>query len=649
MATHSQFGYADFDDEQLLTALRNGDTEAYAELWRRHVHAALRLARRIMPSRADDLAAESFLAVYTQVHEKGNGPQKAFRAYLFTTMRNLAIRWGKDSRLVISVPEPEMFDELEASKTDSEDRAEADSLLAAFTALPSRWQRVLWMLEVDRLGRAAVATELGIRPNAVSALYRRARYGLQERWMTEQLPAGIREDPAHVARLFPALAMKKRLEHPPAHIAAHIAGCDECARLQRELLYMHKRMQRRTLAVTGIGGLAAILAVSTPHLPLAAVAVGVTSAAAVLAVAFTATFGAGILPAAAPATPPHISAAAGKPSAAPEPGIRTSGQHPAGVPFPERTDTSPAQAPAPWGRGNTNSRIPSVELNSATAPNVDWEAPAVPQRLGDVPTPPTAARSTTAANPAGETDPSLPQAPPALAIAVAHPLAAAYFAPVLTGTATPGSEVAVELPNYSAGSTQTYRFAATVTPSGSWTLDLRPLFTDKSGTFEYRAWAYSDATASAAQTGQFTVNALQVDGFDGLKPFEVMPAGEGTDTGIVFRVLGPANGQICLTSVNSGYMLTLALDGTGSLVRRLRFIDSGDYSLTFRVCDGEQIGPAQEFWVTVGPESAFTPYGVNDADGSDAASDDSAGGDFGVGMPASAYSMDGPDIEVAEP
>lgn len=65
-------------DAELLSLLRAGETEAYTELWRRHIQAALRVARRLAPGQADDLASESFLAVYHQVTVAGNGPEGSF-------------------------------------------------------------------------------------------------------------------------------------------------------------------------------------------------------------------------------------------------------------------------------------------------------------------------------------------------------------------------------------------------------------------------------------------------------------------------------------------------------------------------------------------------------------------------------------------
>ena len=80
-------------DADLLRSLRDGDQSAYAILWERHIGAALRYAHRIYPARAEDLASETFVAIYQQVTTTSKGPEFAFRSYLKAVIRNTAIRW----------------------------------------------------------------------------------------------------------------------------------------------------------------------------------------------------------------------------------------------------------------------------------------------------------------------------------------------------------------------------------------------------------------------------------------------------------------------------------------------------------------------------------------------------------------------------
>ena len=48
-------------DAELISAVRGGDVDAYGELFARHVEAARRLARQLVPgSDSDDLVSEAF-------------------------------------------------------------------------------------------------------------------------------------------------------------------------------------------------------------------------------------------------------------------------------------------------------------------------------------------------------------------------------------------------------------------------------------------------------------------------------------------------------------------------------------------------------------------------------------------------------------
>ena len=88
-------------DPELIARVRAGDREAFGELYRRHSGPATTLARQFSRSAAesDDLVSESFARVLDNLLA-GKGPDTAFRAYLFTTVRNTAYdRTRKDKRL----------------------------------------------------------------------------------------------------------------------------------------------------------------------------------------------------------------------------------------------------------------------------------------------------------------------------------------------------------------------------------------------------------------------------------------------------------------------------------------------------------------------------------------------------------------------
>ena len=571
-------------DAELLSLLRAGESDAYTELWRRHISAALRVAHRLVPDRAEDLASESFLSVYRQIMVSGNGPESAFRAYLFTTMRNTAMRWRKEASLVDPDSDPDTV-EPEDALSMLEDRARAAEMLAAFEALPARWQRVLWLTEVEEAKRPRIAAELGIKPNAVSALYRRARAGLRLQWLTQQVPSSLREDPGHVAGLLPRLLLEGTDPTEPARMAEHLGGCPECAALDAELRDAHQRMGRRTLAVAGFAGLAVVLPAASQASITAA---GVGAAAALLAIggatlaASLTVFGGGALaPDTSQSSPARgddgASSASSESSAHPG---RTASDTRRSAMDPDGPRTGIA-SPNPIGRGNDNPGIQTFTFTTDAPPDYFYVPPERPTQ-----TPPG-----TTPGPGGDPNPGDTPLRAGLATPAAGDV---YLAPVLTGTTTPGASIAVEIdftPEGRADVSRVFSFTAPVDDHGDWNFDLRALSSDMVGRYDYRLWAYTDQRSSAAETGSFTISPPEIAGFESIAPFEMLPLDEASTSGIVFEARGPANGTICLVSVWTGQAAEIALDQNGSAVRRVRMLVGGNYYFDFRACDGDYRGP----------------------------------------------------------
>jgi RNA polymerase sigma factor (sigma-70 family) len=162
-------------DAELLVVTREGDVRAFGELWRRHRFAALAAARRItLRFDAEDLVAESFARVF-QAIAVGGGPQIAFRSYLTTTIRNVAVNWSRAQPAVASLEVvPELSDGADhIARVDS-----VDSLARALDSLPERWRLALWYSGIEGLSSAEMASMFGISPSAVGMLTLRARRGL---------------------------------------------------------------------------------------------------------------------------------------------------------------------------------------------------------------------------------------------------------------------------------------------------------------------------------------------------------------------------------------------------------------------------------------------------------------------------------------
>ena len=175
------------DEKALLDAVRSGSAGAFGELYSRHAAAAHTMARQVARTvtDAEDLVAEAFARILDVLH-RGGGPRLAFRAYLLTTVRNLAMTTNTHDRryhLAADIDAVRGID-LHVPFIDTVLPEVERSLLAeAFAVLPRRWQLVLWLLEVEDVPPAEVAARFGMTRNSVSALAYRARKGLREAYV----------------------------------------------------------------------------------------------------------------------------------------------------------------------------------------------------------------------------------------------------------------------------------------------------------------------------------------------------------------------------------------------------------------------------------------------------------------------------------
>jgi RNA polymerase sigma factor (sigma-70 family) len=165
------------DDAMLLALVREGDDEAYGRLYARHRDIARRVARRVVgATEVDDVVADSFVAVLMQLRS-GRGPTTSFRGYLLTTVRHEAGRRRAAGRRC----EPHV--DLDPAGRPGPDLAEHADVRDAYGTLPPRWRHVLWRLDVEGVPPRELAAELGVSPNAVSALGYRARAGLRAAYL----------------------------------------------------------------------------------------------------------------------------------------------------------------------------------------------------------------------------------------------------------------------------------------------------------------------------------------------------------------------------------------------------------------------------------------------------------------------------------
>ena len=207
---------SDAEIEPLMWSRSEGNPQAVALLHIRHWKAAVAFAFSLTRdyNDAEDLASHSFLKVLAAINS-GKGPTGPFRPYLFRAIRpSVADHWRRRSNeySVDEIPdeahEEEGFAWVEAIH-------ERERISKAFSTLPLPWQKVIWHVDVVGLRPRQLAPIMGLRPNAVSALLRRARNGLREAYLRTAGPS--HENPYHTRT-------QTRLQDHPSGGAAQRAG-----------------------------------------------------------------------------------------------------------------------------------------------------------------------------------------------------------------------------------------------------------------------------------------------------------------------------------------------------------------------------------------------------------------------------------------
>src|SRR6478735_2318748 len=258
-------------DPELITRVRAGDRQAFGELYKRHSGPATSLARQFArsASESDDLVSESFARVLDNLLA-GKGPDTAFRAYLFTTIRHTAYdRTRKDKRLQFT-DDMTTHDVAVIGADPVLAKMESGLVATAFAQLPERWQAVLWHTQVEGETPAQVGALLGMAPGAVSSLAFRAREGLREAYLQAHLAETAAEKCRSTVERLGTWTRGGLSKREKAQVDAHLETCERCRALAAELEEVNHGL-RGLLAPLLLGGAAAgYLATLGPVAPLAA-------------------------------------------------------------------------------------------------------------------------------------------------------------------------------------------------------------------------------------------------------------------------------------------------------------------------------------------------------------------------------------------
>jgi RNA polymerase sigma-70 factor (ECF subfamily) len=179
---------------ELLAAAQGGDEQAFAVLWRHLQPALLRYFQVAVPPAAEDLAADTWLAVIRGL-ERFRGDEGAFGAWVFTVARHRAIDWRRqaarrptnlvpvDQLAERSAPDDPVAQVLEGQSTQA--------ALALVAELPPDQAEVVALRVLGGLEVTEVARIVGKRPGAVRVLAHRGLRRLAKLLKAAELTRGV--------------------------------------------------------------------------------------------------------------------------------------------------------------------------------------------------------------------------------------------------------------------------------------------------------------------------------------------------------------------------------------------------------------------------------------------------------------------------
>lgn len=241
-------------DNRLLQRSRDGDRHAFSELWRRHSPLAIAYARSLgsAPPDPEDVVSEAFVSILHQLRT-GGGPQRSFRPYLLTTVKNTWMTHVRRAPSTMPIDDAE-HPPSRIGAIDTDAMADSTILSEAFRSLPERWQHALWLSEVERLAPREIAGILHIRPNSAAALTYRARDALRKAWIRAHLrDAEAGTEHARVLELLGAYAHDDLAPRSERFVMRHLDDCAPCRDAAGEARNLVRAMSLGPLLAGGAG------------------------------------------------------------------------------------------------------------------------------------------------------------------------------------------------------------------------------------------------------------------------------------------------------------------------------------------------------------------------------------------------------------
>jgi RNA polymerase sigma-70 factor (ECF subfamily) len=170
-------------DYALLRRVARGEEAALAELIRRHQPRVYQIAYRLLkdPLEAEDAVQEVFIKVYEKAHRFE--PRGAVAAWLHRITANHCLNLLRQRRPQESLDREDALPVTDPGGTPLQALEKLDlsqRLEALLEALPEKQRQALMLKQYAGLSYQEIAAEMGLSPQAVDGLLKRARQFLKK-------------------------------------------------------------------------------------------------------------------------------------------------------------------------------------------------------------------------------------------------------------------------------------------------------------------------------------------------------------------------------------------------------------------------------------------------------------------------------------
>ncbi|MBO8196080.1 sigma-70 family RNA polymerase sigma factor, partial [Streptomyces oryzae] len=239
--------------------MREGDDEAYEELYRRHAEPVRRYARTCCrdADTAEDLTGEVF-AHTLQAVRGGKGPEASVRAYLLASVRHVAAAWARTRRRERLVDDFAAFAQSAAASAASDEdalepaaearamrEAEQKLVVRAFRSLSEYDRMLLWHTAVEGVPPQEVAPLLGKSRGATATAAHRAREHLKQAYLQAHVNQARTEggECARYADRLGAYARGGLRMRAERGLARHLEECPACRQAASEVKDLNEHIR----------------------------------------------------------------------------------------------------------------------------------------------------------------------------------------------------------------------------------------------------------------------------------------------------------------------------------------------------------------------------------------------------------------------